>query len=79
MQIHEKHNERVKDLPIHLVWGDEDAVTPLSGGVGTFYSKLASDASTPVTMDIIGGTGHVPFDDNPIESNQSMLKWLKTL
>mmetsp|Transcript_9827 Transcript_9827/g.19817 ORF Transcript_9827/g.19817 Transcript_9827/m.19817 type:complete len:111 (-) Transcript_9827:89-421(-) len=79
MQIHEKHAERVAGLPIHLVWGDDDAVTPLDGGVGTFYSALAKDESTPVTMDVIGGTGHIPFDDNVGESNQSMLRWLETL
>lgn len=79
MQLHEKHEAAVRTLPIHLVWGDDDVVTPMSGGVGTFYSALAGDEASPVSMDIIAGTGHIPFDDNPVESNGSMLRWLKKL
>ena len=31
----------LKDVPIHLVWGNADAVAPLEGGVGQFYKQLA--------------------------------------
>ena len=65
-------------LPIHLVWGNDDAITPVGGGVGTFYSQLAGDSSTAVTMDMVHA-GHVPFDDNPESTNASILKWTNTL
>lgn len=78
MDLHEKYSDMAASLPIHLVWGDDDAVTPLSGGVGTFYSGLAND-ETIVTMDVVESVGHIPFDDNPIECNGSMLRWIEAL
>jgi pimeloyl-ACP methyl ester carboxylesterase len=78
MDLHAKYSDKADSLVIHLIWGDDDAVTPLAGGVGTFYSALADDATTSVTMDVVGKTGHIPFDDN-IECNGSMLRWIKTL
>ena len=79
MNLHEKHSDIVKSFPIHLIWGDDDAVTPLQGGVGKFYSGLANDETTSVTMDVVEGVGHIPFDDNPIECNGSMLRWIEAL
>jgi len=79
MDLHAKYSDKADSLVIHLVWGDDDAVTPLAGGVGTFYLALANDATTSVTMDVVKKTGHIPFDDNPIECNGSMLRWIKTL
>ena len=79
MDLHEKYSDKADSLVIHLVWGDDDAVTPLAGGVGAFYLALADDATTSVTMDVVGKTGHIPFDDNPIECNGSMLRWIETL
>ena len=79
MDLHAKYSDKADSLVIHLVWGDDDAVTPLAGGVGTFYLALANDATTSVTMDVVRKTGHIPFDDNPIECNGSMLRWIKTL
>eukprot|EP00548_Thalassiothrix_antarctica_P011041 CAMPEP_0194162096 /NCGR_PEP_ID=MMETSP0152-20130528/79315_1 /TAXON_ID=1049557 /ORGANISM="Thalassiothrix antarctica, Strain L6-D1" /LENGTH=92 /DNA_ID=CAMNT_0038871973 /DNA_START=1139 /DNA_END=1417 /DNA_ORIENTATION=+ len=67
-------------IPIHLIWGDKDLVTPLEGSVGQLYTDMAAanDNNNKVTMDIIQG-GHIPFDDNPKESNKSLLRWLNTL
>ena len=79
MDLHAKYSDKADSLVIHLVWGNDDAVTPLAGGVGTFYLALANDATTSVTMDVVRKTGHIPFDDNPIECNGSMLRWIKTL
>jgi len=79
MDLHAKYSDKADSLVIHLIWGDDDAVTPLAGGVGTFYLALANDATTSVTMDVVKKTGHIPFDDNPIECNGSMLRWIKTL
>lgn len=70
-QLHELHDDYLRDLPIHLVWGDNDDITPLQGGVGQFYLGMGGN----VSFDIVEG-GHVPFDDNPDESNGSFLRWL---
>jgi len=77
MDLHGKYPDKAGSIKIHLVWGDDDAVTPLSGGVGTFYSALAKDETTSVTMDVVS-SGHIPFDDN-IECNGSMLRWIQRL
>jgi pimeloyl-ACP methyl ester carboxylesterase len=61
-------------VPIHLVWGDQDPVTPLGGSVGVFFQTMAEDASTNVSMDPVTA-GHIPFDEVPT-SNELMLQWL---
>jgi pimeloyl-ACP methyl ester carboxylesterase len=79
MDLHAKHPEKLEALPIHLIWGASDVVTPIGGDVGTFYSTRAADPSQPqVTMDSISA-GHVPMDDNAAESHASLLQWLSTL
>ena len=67
-------------LPIHLIWGDKDPVTPLDATVGQFYSKLAAESSTTdskvdVSMNVINQAGHVPFDERP-ECNAGLIQWL---
>mmetsp|Transcript_33718 Transcript_33718/g.36335 ORF Transcript_33718/g.36335 Transcript_33718/m.36335 type:complete len:530 (+) Transcript_33718:73-1662(+) len=67
-------------LPIHLIWGEQDIVTPLNGSVGQFYSKLAeatitSSSRVDVSIDIINQAGHVPFDERP-ECNAYLIQWL---
>lgn len=74
-ELHEKHDNFLADMPIQLVWGDQDYVTPLDGGVGQFYLGLGADEDSNVSFQKIEG-GHVPFDDNPVESNRIMLQWL---
>lgn len=76
MELHDKHADALKVLPIHLVWGDEDAVTPITGSVGQFYLGLAADDDTSVSLDVVQ-SGHVPFDDSPVQSNEAMLQWLE--
>jgi len=76
MQLHER-SENIQDLPIHLVWGTYDNVTPLSGSVGQFYTQLSKNQKQKVTMDLVEG-GHVLFDEVP-ECNSYMLKWLNQL
>ena len=76
VDIHNTYDDILKNIPIHLVWGDDDAVTPLQGGIGQFYSTLAKNPNTNVSFQVVNG-GHVPFDDNPIISNRELLHWLK--
>jgi pimeloyl-ACP methyl ester carboxylesterase len=54
-------------------------VTPLPGGIGTYYMERAKDPSNKITFQSIPNCGHIPFDDNDIPSNQSMLQWLQAL
>jgi len=76
-ELHDKHNDYLNNLPIHLVWGDDDAVTPIEGGVGQFYLSLANDEDSNNNVSFcVVKSGHVPFDDNPDESNGSFVKWL---
>ena len=79
MELHDQYQDALKELPIHLVWGDDDAVTPVTGGVGQFYSDLARNEQAAVTLDVIEQCGHIPFDDHCDESNQSMLDWLERI
>eukprot|EP00536_Pseudo-nitzschia_multiseries_P018724 jgi/Psemu1/328906/estExt_fgenesh1_pg.C_29860002 len=64
-------------VPIHLIWGDQDVVTPIQGDVGQFYSNLASSPDAPgVSMQVVENAGHVPFDERP-ECNQGLIEWLE--
>ncbi len=70
-------------MPIHLIWGDKDTVTPLDGPVGNFYSDLTTSASrqtsdlVDVSMQVIRA-GHIPFDERP-ECNEGLIQWLEQL
>lgn len=77
MEVHAKYGEFLDKLPIHLVWGDTDAVTPLDGigEVGQFYTALAAADGNHVTMEVVN-SGHIPFDEVPSVSNGSLLRWL---
>lgn len=78
MEYHAAYPDRLDALPLHLVWGADDVVTPLAGDVGTFYrDRVANNRSGRgnTSIDVVAG-GHVPFDDNPDEAHGSMLRWL---
>jgi pimeloyl-ACP methyl ester carboxylesterase len=78
MEIHEKY-PMLDNIPLHLIWGDEDAVTPITGDVGTFYcDRVANNRGGRglTTIDVIK-SGHMPFDDNPIDAHEKMLSWLE--
>ena len=64
-------------IPIHLIWGDDDAVTPLGGGVGQYYRNMALNRNH-VSFQVVSA-GHIPFDDNPRDSHESMVQWLDKL
>lgn len=77
-ELHDRHGAFMKQsVPVHLVWGNEDVITPVDGGVGRFYASLAKEEDSNVSFHYVKG-GHVPFDDNPSESNASLLEWLET-
>ncbi|KAL9187415.1 hypothetical protein ACHAXT_001518 [Thalassiosira profunda] len=76
MEVHAKHDAFLSKLPIHVVWGDADTVTPVDGigEVGQLYTALASEDGNRVTMDVMHG-GHILFDEVP-GANRSMVRWL---
>ena len=79
MEMHEKHPEILDNIPLHLIWGSDDVVTPITGDVGTFYcDRVANNRSGKglTTLDIIE-SGHIPFDDNPVDTHERLLNWLK--
>ena len=73
----ENKNTILDSIPIHLIWGDKDAVTPLIGGVGQYYQTMALNRDH-VSFQVVSA-GHIPFDDNPIDSHESMVQWLDQL
>jgi pimeloyl-ACP methyl ester carboxylesterase len=78
MEYHEKYEHILKSLPLHLIWGSEDAVTPINGDVGLFYcDRVANNrgGNGRTTIDIVK-SGHVPFDDNPLDTHAAMMRWL---
>jgi pimeloyl-ACP methyl ester carboxylesterase len=84
MEFHETYfMDKVNDrpMPIHVIWGNKDNVTPLSGPVGEFYSDLATttsgDDAVDVSMQVIRA-GHVPFDERP-ECNEGLIEWLNQI
>ena len=79
MEMHEKYPEVLSSIPLHLIWGNEDVVTPITGDVGSFYCDYVANnrgGRGLTTIDVVKG-GHMPFDDNPVETHQNMLKWLE--
>eukprot|EP00978_Attheya_sp_CCMP212_P022163 scaffold65752_cov58-Attheya_sp.AAC.4 len=78
MTFHREYDDILSHIPMQLIWGDDDAVTPLEGGVGQFYVNMAKDKEQNVSFDIVQ-SGHVPFDDNPDQSNGVLLRWLDDL
>jgi pimeloyl-ACP methyl ester carboxylesterase len=73
MEFHED-NKELSELPIQLIWGDSDPVTPIEGSVGQFYTALAEDTSSNVALQMLNA-GHVPFDEIP-ECNEYLVQWL---
>lgn len=79
MELYEKHQSFLETtVPIHLVWGSSDQVTPLEGPVGQFFTRLADEEESNVSIEVVE-SGHIPFDEVPDTSNGSMLRWLKSV
>ncbi|KAL3782712.1 hypothetical protein ACHAW5_005922 [Stephanodiscus triporus] len=79
MEYHQKYPEILDSLPLHLIWGLEDSITPISGDVGLFYcDRVANNrgGNGRTTIDMVK-SGHMPFDDNPMETHEAMLRWLE--
>ena len=78
MEITAKYPEIMNKLPLHLIWGDADVVTPIQGDVGHFYcDRVANNrgGNGMTTIDVVSG-GHLLFDDNPSDTHNSLLRWI---
>ncbi|KAL7536570.1 hypothetical protein ACHAXR_007244 [Thalassiosira sp. AJA248-18] len=78
LEYHKKYPEILDSMPLHLIWGLEDVVTPIQGDVGLFYcDRVANNrgGKSMTTIDCVK-SGHMPFDDNPVETHNAMMKWL---
>ncbi len=58
------------DLPILLIWGEEDKFVPVSIG------KKLDQQYPSLELFIISNTGHCPHDESPSDFNHHLLHWL---
>ena len=66
-----------EELPLLVLYGRSDTITPPDGPVGQFFATLPArrPAATYTTVD----ANHCPFDDAPEETNAKLLEWLDAL
>lgn len=66
------------DLPILVLWGDQDPFTPIDGPVGKYFSSLPSQLPN-VKLHMLEGVGHCPHDDKPDLVHEKLVPWLGNL
>ncbi|CAI9755959.1 unnamed protein product [Fraxinus pennsylvanica] len=66
------------NLPVLVLWGDEDPFTPIDGPVGKYFSSLPSRLPN-VNLFLLEGVGHCPHDDRPDLVHEKLLPWLANL
>ncbi|MFV9456678.1 alpha/beta fold hydrolase [Rhodococcus sp. NM-2] len=59
-----------ENLPVQLIWGDQDAVIPVS------HAHLAHAAMPGSHLEIFRGAGHFPFRDDPMRFLRTIEKFL---
>ena len=72
------HNSMVSDfenlktikVPVLLIWGDKDDITPL------WQAYALIDIIPESTLQVIENTGHIPYIENPEEFNKVLLNFL---
>ncbi|MEV0946402.1 alpha/beta hydrolase [Rhodococcus sp. NPDC049939] len=60
------------DVPVQLIWGDQDTVIPAS------HAHLAHAAMPGSHLEIFEGSGHFPFRDDPIRFLRTIENFLAT-
>jgi pimeloyl-ACP methyl ester carboxylesterase len=58
-------------LPLAVIWGDRDTITPLDQG-----RRLASLAPG-ATLDVLPGVGHIPQIEDPRAFQEALLRVLR--
>ncbi len=67
------------EVPMLVLWGDDDPFTPIDGPVGKFFMESLEPRCDFVTKSILPDTGHCPHDDRPEEVHKVLLPWLAQL
>ena len=75
MGLWESAKVQKAEWPLKLIWGSEDALTPLDAGVGLYWQREKENGR--VDLEVVPG-GHIPHDDNPLGVNAALLAWLQT-
>ncbi|KAM1246011.1 hypothetical protein FF1_042276 [Malus domestica] len=76
---------RMSDIPLLVLWGDQDPFTPLDGPLGKYFASLPSqhppnvNANANVSFFVLPGVGHCPHDDRPELVHERLLPWLDHL
>ena len=63
-------------MPMQLIWGEQDAWTPVDGVVARAFRRLAEQRPEQVEFRTIPRCGHVPYDDCPQQVLELALPWL---
>jgi pimeloyl-ACP methyl ester carboxylesterase len=66
-------------VPLLVMWGEEDPFTPLDGPVGKYFLDKLSGEYDFVTKQILPSTGHCPHDDRPELVHDRLIPWLSAL
>ncbi|XWS54408.1 hypothetical protein CRYUN_Cryun10bG0087200 [Craigia yunnanensis] len=66
------------NLPVLVLWDDQDPFTPLDGPVGKYFSSPPSQLSN-LSLFVLEGVGHCPHDDKPDLVHEKLLPWLAQL
>ena len=71
MEYHRKYLDKLNSLPLHLIWGLEDSITPINGDVGLFYCDRVANNR--------GGNGRTTIDVVSLATCHSMTIQLKLM
>lgn len=66
------------NLPVLVLWGDQDPFTPLDGPVGKYFASISTELPN-IHLFILNGVGHCPHDDRPDLVHARLLPWLSGL
>eukprot|EP00466_Bigelowiella_natans_P007582 jgi/Bigna1/131613/aug1.15_g6321 len=66
------------DIPVLILWGEEDNITPIDGPVGSAFQVIAQERSD-VQFVRLPELGHLPHDDDPDTINTKMISWLEEI
>lgn len=69
----EPETYRKLKIPIHLIWGDFDAIAPLE------QARLLTLAAPGTTLKIVHGAGHLPHMEDAATFNDMLLKSLNVI
>ncbi|KAJ8613006.1 hypothetical protein CTAYLR_004043 [Chrysophaeum taylorii] len=65
------------DLPVAVLWGVKDQITPINGPIGSFFQNLP-DVRPKTSFVALENTAHCPFDDRPDLATPPLLGFLDT-